>query len=75
MNIEFDAEGLVARLLLGEIDDDLTEEVRKLSVPQLKEVVSLLETLPETDTEDHIPLLISLRTRLAAGSPHTGYPF
>lgn len=73
MNIEFDAEALVARLIGGEINESLTEEVRRLSALQLKEVVSLLESSPETDTGDHTLLLISLKKRLAIGSPF-GHP-
>ena len=50
----FDAESLVARLIADEFDEDLTEEVRRLSASQLEEVVSLLERSPETDTEDFL---------------------
>ena len=53
----FDAEGLVARLLLGELDADLAGELRRLSAPQLEEVVSLLESSTETDGGDHTRLL------------------
>ncbi|MGA7411356.1 MAG: hypothetical protein WBW33_12785 [Bryobacteraceae bacterium] len=50
-NKEFDAEGLVARLIGGEFDEDLAEQVRRLFPPQLNEVVRLLESSPETTRE------------------------
>ena len=46
---EVDAEDLVARLIRGEFDEDLEEQLRRLSAHKLEQVVTLLERSPETD--------------------------
>ncbi|MGA7411671.1 MAG: hypothetical protein WBW33_14420 [Bryobacteraceae bacterium] len=49
MDEEVNAENLAARLIRGEFDEDLTEELRRLSAHQLEQVVNLLESSPEIE--------------------------
>jgi hypothetical protein len=50
MDNDINVEDLVARLIRGDIDEDLQEELRRLSAHQLEQVVTLLERSPETDS-------------------------